>query len=55
MATPATPCLDQQTTGTPTRFLAFALGENTWQLGFTTGAAPRPRERQGAAGDVLTV
>src|SRR2546428_12474720 len=55
MATPATPCLAQQTTGNPTLLLAFAWGENPWQLGGTTGAAPRPRARQGAAGDVLTV
>ena len=54
MAT-ATPCLDQQTACTPTLLLACALGENTWQLGCTTGAAPRPRERQGAAGDCPTV
>jgi transposase len=50
MAT-ATPCMDQQTACTPTLFLAFELGENKWKLGFTTGAAQRPRERQVAAGD----
>jgi len=55
MATNATPCIDQQTTCTPTLFLAFELGENKWQRGFTTGAAQRPRERQVAAGDFLTV
>jgi transposase len=49
MAT-ATPCIDQQTACTPTLFLAFELGENTWKLGFTTGTAARPRERQVAAG-----
>ena len=54
MAT-ATPCMDQQTACTPTLFLAFELGENTWKLGFTTGAAQRPRERQGAAGDPALV
>jgi hypothetical protein len=43
MAT-ATPCLDQQTACTPTLFLAFELGENTWKLGFTTGAARYGRE-----------
>jgi transposase len=31
------------------------LGENNWQLGFTTGAAQRPRERQVAAGEFATV
>jgi transposase len=35
--------------------LAFALGENTGKLGFTTGAAPRPRARQVAAGASSTV
>ena len=37
--------------GTPTLFLAFELGVNKWKLGFTTGAAQRPRERQVPAGD----
>jgi hypothetical protein len=55
LATTATPCMDQQTTGTPTVCLAFELGENTWKLGCTTGAAQRPRERQIAAGDAVTV
>ena len=54
MAT-ATPCIDQQTACTPTLLLAFALGENPWKLGFTTGAAQRPRERQVAAGACATV
>lgn len=54
MAT-ATPCIDQQTACTPTLFLAFELGENKWKLGFTTGAAQRPRERQVAAGEFATV
>ena len=52
---PATPCMDQQTACTPTLLLAFELGENTWKLGFTTGAAQRPRARQGAAGECATV
>ncbi len=39
---------------TPTLFLAFELGGNKWKLGFTPGAAQRPRERQGAAGDFLS-
>jgi transposase len=47
--------MDQQSACTPTLCLAFELGETTWKLGFTTGAAPRPRERQGAAGEGPTV
>jgi hypothetical protein len=35
----------------PTLLLAFEPGGNTWQLGFTTDSAQRPRERQGPAGD----
>jgi transposase len=54
MAT-ATPCLDQQTACPPPLFRAFELGENQWKLGFTTGAAQRPRERQVAAGEGPTV
>jgi hypothetical protein len=54
MAT-ATPYLEQQTACTPTLFLAFELGVNTWKLGFTMGAAQRPRERQVPAGDCQTV
>jgi transposase len=30
-------------------YMAFELAENTWKLGFTTGLAQRPRERQIAA------
>jgi transposase len=55
MATAATTCIDQETAFTPTLFLAFELGVNTWKLGFTTGAAQRPRERQVPAGDCQTV
>src|SRR4030095_8270701 len=54
MAT-ATPCIDQQTACTPTLFLAFELGENKWQLGFTTGAARRPHEGQVAVGEFAAV
>jgi transposase len=55
MATPAATCTDQATTPRPTLFLAFDLGVTTWKLGFTTGAAQRPRERSMPAGaiDVL--
>jgi hypothetical protein len=55
MATPVAIRKDQATTHQPTLFLAFELGVNTWKLGFTTGAAQRPRERSMSAGaiDVL--
>jgi transposase len=55
MATTATTRGNQETAFTPTLFLAFELGVNTWTLGFTTGAAQRPRERQVPAGDGHTV
>ena len=52
MATPAATRMDQATTHQPTLFLAFELGVNTWKLGFTTGAAQRPRERSMPAGAI---
>jgi transposase len=52
MATPAATCKDQATTQQPTLFLAFELGVTTWKLGFTTGAAQRPRERTMPAGAI---
>jgi hypothetical protein len=52
MATPAATRTDQATTPRPTLFLAFELGVTTWKLGFTTGAAPRPRERTRPAGAI---
>jgi transposase len=55
MATTATTRIDQETAFIPTLFLAFELGVNKWKLGFTTGAAQRPRERQVPAGDCQTV
>jgi transposase len=55
MTTTATTHVDQATAFTPTLFLAFELGVNTWKLGFTTGAAQRPRERQVPAGDCQRV
>ena len=51
MATTATPRINQETACTPTLFLAFELGVYKWKLGFTRGAAQRPRERQVPAGD----
>ena len=51
MATTATTRVNQETACTPTLFLAFELGVNKWKLGFTRGAAQRPRERQVPAGD----
>ena len=52
MATPVATCKDQATTPRPTLFLAFELGVTTWKLGFTTGAAQRPRERTMPAGAI---
>jgi transposase len=44
--TTATPIrMTDETTDRPALFLAFELGANQWKLGFTTGAAQRPRER----------
>jgi hypothetical protein len=50
MAPPAATRLDQATPHQPALLLAFALGVHAWQLGCTTGAAPRPRERRRPAG-----
>jgi transposase len=55
MATTATIRVDPETVCTPTLFLACELGENTWKLGGTTGAAQGPRERQVPAGDCQAV
>jgi transposase len=53
---PTTPHrVEQQTACAPTLFLAFELGVNKWTLGFTTGVAQRPRERQVPAGDCQCV
>jgi transposase len=52
MATPAATRTDQATTHRPTLFLAFELSVTTWKLGFTTGAAQRPRERSMPAGAI---
>ena len=44
--TTATPIrIAPDTIDRPARLLALALGANPWPLGFTTGAAQRPRER----------
>jgi transposase len=45
MATAPPIRIAHETTDRPALFLAFALGVNQWKLGFTTGAAQRPRER----------
>jgi hypothetical protein len=55
MVTTATTRTNQETTFTPTLFLAFELGVNKGKLGFTTGAAQRPRERHVPAGDCQAV
>jgi transposase len=52
MATSAASHSGQATPPRSSLFLAFELGANTWKLGFTTGAAQRPRERRMRAGDV---
>jgi transposase len=52
MATPAETRTDQATTQRPTLFLAFELSVTAWKLGFTTGAAQRPRERSMPAGAI---
>jgi transposase len=51
MAPTVSPRIEQKTVYPLPLFLAFELGVNKWKLGFTTGAAQRPRERQVAAGD----
>jgi transposase len=51
MVSTVTTHVNQETVFTPTLFLAFELGENTWKRGCTTGAAQRPREWQVPAGD----
>jgi transposase len=44
--TTATPIrIAHDTIDRPALFLAFELSANQWKLGFTTGAAHRPRER----------
>ena len=55
MATTAMTRVNQATTCTPTLYLAFELGVNKWKLGFTTGAAQRPRERNVPARNIATV
>jgi transposase len=54
--TTATPIrIAPENTDRPALFLAFALGVNQWQLGFTTGAAQRPRERNVPARNLESV
>jgi len=55
MAPRATPRIDPAIVFTPTLLLACAWGVHQWQLGCTTGAAQRPRERPVPAGDGQTV
>jgi len=52
MATPAARRIEQDSFPRPTLYLAFALGKNTWKLGFTIGVAQQPRERMIPAGEV---
>ena len=54
--TTATPIrMTDATTDRPALFLAFELGANQWKLGFTTGAAQRPRERNVPARNIEAV
>jgi transposase len=55
MATPVRTRIEQETPPQSTLFLAFALGKNTWKLGFTIGVAQQPCERTIPAGDVARV
>jgi transposase len=50
MATPTANHIEQDSLSRPTLYLAFALGQNTWKLGFTIGVAQQPRERMIPAG-----
>jgi hypothetical protein len=52
MATSVRTRIEPELPSQPTLFLAFALGKNTWKLGFTIGVAQQPRERTIPAGDV---
>jgi transposase len=47
--------MEQQPTPRATWFMAFELSLNTWQLGFTTGSAQRPRERSVPARELAAV
>src|SRR2546427_8533640 len=42
---------ERSTTTEATLFVAFALSDKTWQLGFTTGHGQKPRERSMPARD----
>src|SRR6266511_540366 len=55
MATTAGTRIEQEKAWTPTLLRAFELGVGQWQLGLTTGVAPRPRDRSVTAGDVHAV
>src|SRR5215510_14806676 len=56
LMTTATPIrIADDTSDRPALFLAFELGANQWKLGFTTGAAQRPRERNVPARNIEAV
>lgn len=44
-----------ESTASATLWLAFELGSTKWTLGFTTGAAQRPRLRTIGAGDLAAL
>lgn len=55
MATSTTSRIEQDTLPQPTLYLAFELGQNTWELGFTMGVAQQPRARTLPAGALETL
>src|SRR5262249_17452087 len=55
MATATTSRIEQDSFSQPTLYLAFALGKNTWKLGFTVGMAQQPRDRTIPPGAVATL
>ena len=50
MATATMSRIEPDSLPQPPLYLAFALGQNTWKLGFTIGVAQQPRERTIPAG-----
>ena len=50
MATATMSRIEPDSLPQPPLYLAFELGQNTWKLGFTIGAAQQPRERTIPAG-----
>ena len=55
MATATMSRIEPDSLPQPPLYLAFALGQNTWKLGFTIGVAQQPRERTIPAGALDTL